>query len=198
MWNLKLYLTADYNKDNLLNLRFSFRLADSRMLCWHIFAAYYYQIVVESPAFSVVSGPRKKVRQALTLIISRHGISVCSNKNNGVVRIPLCTATFMSIKSLLFEVEKTKFTVATNVPMFTINSTGHLLALNNHILRVIQRWIVRKKFFDNQKWLYECYRSQSYCHKYMPRSSLFFWLSWRKSWILFLWYVWSIGLGTCF
>ena len=44
------------------------------------------------------------------------------------------------------------------------------------MLNVTWRLIVRKKRFDNQKWLYECYKSQSNSQRYMPCRWRLFWL----------------------
>ena len=57
------------------------------------------------------------------------------------------------------------FTGATPVPMFAIITPGpytHSKQSNTFLLNVTSRKIVRKNGFDNQKWLYECYRHL--CH----------------------------------
>ena len=68
-----------------------------------------------------------------------------------------------SIKAAFFELRKAMFTGATLV-LRASSLLVLILTVKNQrqfILNVTWRWIVRKNGFDNQKWLYECYRSQS-------------------------------------
>ena len=79
--------------------------------------------------------------------------------------------TLCPIKATFLEVEKTMFTVATLVPMFTI-ITLVLAVYNQRLFMLIVAWryIVRENVLDNQKLMYECYRFQSNSQTYIPQS----------------------------
>ena len=59
-YNLKIYIDADYKKHDF-SRQYCTR-AGTHLLCQHMFATYFQQILLKSPGFSVVSDPRKVLR----------------------------------------------------------------------------------------------------------------------------------------
>ena len=79
-----------------------------------------------------------------------------------------------SIKAALLELEKAMFTGATPVPMFTIiTPRPHTYSIQSktfHAKFNLRVNYEKKNGFYNQKWLYECCRSQSNSQRYVPCS----------------------------
>ena len=88
-----------------------------------------------------------------------------------------------SSKAAFFESEKGMFTVATLVPMVTIITPGSFVCTKQSKTfhaKCNLKVNCEKNVFDNQKWLYECYRSQSNSQIYMPCGWLTFFLKCLK------------------
>ena len=58
LYNLFIYIDADYQKDNFSRLRLYCTPADTPLLRQPTFAAYYQKILLKSPGLSVVTDPR--------------------------------------------------------------------------------------------------------------------------------------------
>ena len=58
LYNLLIYIDADYQKDDFSRLRLYCTSAGTHLLRQHTFAAYYQKILLKSPRLSVVSDPR--------------------------------------------------------------------------------------------------------------------------------------------
>ena len=58
LYNLLIYIDADYQKDDFSRLRLYFTPAGTHLLRQHTCAAYYQKIFIKSPGLSVVSDPR--------------------------------------------------------------------------------------------------------------------------------------------
>ena len=78
---------------------------------------------------------------------------------------------FRSIKVSFLELEKAMYAIATPAPMFTIITPGpytHSKQSKTFPAKCNMKVNCDKNRFDNQKWLYECYRSQSNCQINLP------------------------------
>ena len=62
LYNLLIYVNADYRKDDFSRLRLYCTPAGTHLLSQHTFAAYYQNILLNSPGLSVASDPRNVLR----------------------------------------------------------------------------------------------------------------------------------------
>ena len=62
LYNLLIYINADYKKDDFSNFRLYCTPAGTHWLRHHTFAAYNQKILLKSPGLSVVSDPRNVLR----------------------------------------------------------------------------------------------------------------------------------------
>ena len=62
LYNLLIYINADYKKDDFSRLRLYCTPASTRLLRQHTFAANYQYNLLKNPGFSVVSDPRNVLR----------------------------------------------------------------------------------------------------------------------------------------
>ena len=62
LYNLHIYNDADYKKHNFSRLRLYFTPASCHLLCQHVFATYYQQILLKNPGLSLASDPRNVLR----------------------------------------------------------------------------------------------------------------------------------------
>ena len=94
-----------------------------------------------------------------------------------------------AIKTAFLEPEKAKFTGATLVPMYSVITPGpytHSKQPKTFHAKCNLKVNCKENGFDNQKWLYECYRSQSCSQTFMPCSWRLFWIAEGFSWLLSL------------
>ena len=62
LYNLLIYIDADYKKPDFSRLCLYCTRAGTRLPCQHTFATYYQKILLKSPGLSVVSDPRNVLR----------------------------------------------------------------------------------------------------------------------------------------
>ena len=62
LYILHIYIDADYKKDDFSCLRLFCTLAGTHFLCQHMFATYYYEILLKRPGLTVVSYPLNVLR----------------------------------------------------------------------------------------------------------------------------------------
>ena len=62
LYNLLIYIDADYKKDDFSRLRLYCTPAGTHLLRQHTLAAYYQKILLKSPGLSFVSDPRNVLR----------------------------------------------------------------------------------------------------------------------------------------
>ena len=139
-----------------------FTPADTQMLCWWLCAMYYCQILLKSPGLSVASGPRNVLRQQVRTfdIVKTWVFCLLNVQWMSFIDNLVHWNILRSIKAAFLEIEKTMFTVATLVRMFTIITPGHYTRSKqsktihaNGTLEIN----CENNVFDNQKCLCECY-----------------------------------------
>ena len=126
LYNLLIYIIADYKKDDFSRLRLYCTPAGTHLLRQHTFAAYYQYILLKSPGLSVVSDPRNVLRHKQgRLTMQKLGFLFSSMYNDlsFIDNVVFCNI-LRSIEATLLELEEAKFTGATPVPMFTITTPG--------------------------------------------------------------------------
>ena len=62
LYILHIHIDADYKKDNFSRLRLYCTPAGTHLLCQHMFATHYQEILLKSPGLTVVSYPRNVLR----------------------------------------------------------------------------------------------------------------------------------------
>ena len=60
--NMHIYIDSDHKKEDFSSLRLYCTPAGTRLLCQHMFATWYYQILLKITELSVVSDPRSVLR----------------------------------------------------------------------------------------------------------------------------------------
>ena len=86
LYNLLIYINADYKKVDFSRLRLYCTPAGSNLLRQHMFAAYYQYILLKSPGLSVVSDPRNVLRHKQgCLTLWKFRFLICSMYIDGIL-----------------------------------------------------------------------------------------------------------------
>ena len=86
LYNLPIYINADYKKDDLSRLRLYCTPAGTHLLRQHTFAANYQYILLKSPGLSAVSDPRNVLRHKQGRVtVWQLGFLFCSMYNDKIL-----------------------------------------------------------------------------------------------------------------